>query len=85
MGFGFGEENLDLILPIENRTDRRKLYATNTGIAEPRWESLAARATSRLIRTSDPNKQALMTARGVPVVETSNGCRSLIGDFALSW
>jgi hypothetical protein len=86
VGFGFGAENLDLILPPDNRGAAKNLYTTTFGINQDRWKSLEAAVLSRLTMSENPNKQsALSQIYGPGRFSTSEDCPQLVDHFSLQW
>ena len=86
MGFGFGEENLDLIIPEENAPRAKKIYASIFDINARRWLSLERLVLQRLARTSDNNGQSLLSQLYQPGrIQTVKGCGELVDHFSLEW
>ena len=58
VGFGFGEENLDLIAPTDNQGPTKAIYATRFGTNDRRWGNLEAALLRRLSPSTVPGKQS---------------------------
>lgn len=86
VGFGFGPENLDLILPRQNSGPLKRIYATTTQISERRWRSLERQVLDRLSRADQDQRRLLLkqvyTEGRIDVVQS---CGDLIDHFSLEW
>lgn len=86
VGFGFGEENLQLILPADNVGPTKKLYSTNFDINERRWGSIESAVLGRLTTSTDPRSQAGKVAiYGPGRIKTVAQCAELVDHFSLEW
>lgn len=86
VGFGFGEENLQLILPVDNLGPTKRIYSTNFDINERRWRSIEAAVLSRLTTSTNPNSQAARgSIYGPGRINTVVQCAELVDHFSLEW
>lgn len=84
-GFGFGEENLELILPDKNPRFRKSLFATKVGVADERWPFLTRGVYSRLKRGVDGSAKRFLEYSHDANFYTSGSCRGLVDEHSLRW
>jgi len=86
VGFGFGQENLDLALPTDNHGPTKQIYATNTHINQRRWDNLESSVLALLSRSKNERRRAAFNgAYTAGRINTAATCSDLRDRYSLEW